>query len=341
MKHVTLKLAFAFALLALLVAPMGAQVATTQTTLSNTITQTQTLVQLASATGVVAPSFAAANVPTGNQTLIYMDREAMFVTGVNGTFISVIRGFANTRAEAHNSGVVVWVGPPFYFSDQVLDPVGACTATAISNLPRITLATGSIMDCVNSQFVNSSDGYFFVPAQGSCVEAASANAGTGDGTFIVDGSVPALKGILSASGAGSLVFTCDFTVPGERFRVGKGVVIQDLTYLYSPQTTAPTSMTASTFKSFTAPVPAASETTASATLVDQCNTCTQVPAIASGNFTAVAAGRYYSEKVVLGTPLNVTTPLQTFVFTFALAQSAASAMTVTSPGYWVHYSTAY
>ena len=190
---------------------------------------------------------------------------------------------------------------------------------------------------VNSGSFNTgvSDYTFFVPAT-DCSAAVTGTAGTGNNTVIIDGSVPALKASSTNAGASNATFTCLFQFPASRLATGKGFTISDITYLYSVQTTSATSMVASTFKSFTAPTAAASETASSATLVDQCNTCVQTPAVASGNLTSVSAGQYYSEKVALGTALAVNTDLQTFVFTFQINQSAAAAQIVTSPGLYVH-----
>ena len=182
------------------------------------------------------------------------------------------------------------------------------------------------------------DGYFTVSPL-ACVGATSGTAGAGNDTLIVDGSVPALK-ISSTAAAGSTsTFTCQIAVP-TRFTAGKGIVIQDITYLYSVQTTTATSMVASTLGSFTAPVAGTSEAASSATLVATFGgAVTQTPVVGSANLTAVSAGQYYSEKVAFGTPVQVSN-LQNLVFTFAIAQSASAAQIVTTPGLIVHYSVA-
>ena len=73
------------AALAALFVPVAAQAQTTltSTTLSAAVgtppASGTSCFNVASATGIVAPSFAASNVPTGNQTELYVDKEAMLV----------------------------------------------------------------------------------------------------------------------------------------------------------------------------------------------------------------------------------------------------------------------
>lgn len=146
----TIKNILALAIFALFGVTAFGQVAMTTTTLSAAISSTATSFVIASATGVVAPSFAVPNQPTGNQTVLYVDREAMFVTGINGTFVSVLRGYRNTVAEGHANAAIVYVGPPSYFSDNDLDHFGSCIAANETALPRINIATGHIFSCGTS-----------------------------------------------------------------------------------------------------------------------------------------------------------------------------------------------
>lgn len=325
------------------------QAVMTQTTLTNAIDNRTRTIILGSVTGINAPSQPVANgaidAPTGsNVTIVMIEKEAMRVTAAaNGLIVSVARGTDGTRAVAHAANAVVWIGPSSYYAR--INPTGSCTATTETVLPKLVLLTGDQYTCPTSgpnlntwtkqgvgETLTFTDATFFVPPT-ACFGKASANAGSGDGTLILDGSVPALKS--SATAAANLQFSCTIFVPS-RLTANKGFTITDITYLYSPQTTAPTSMVASTFKSFTAPAAATGETASSATLVDRCATCVQTPVVGSGNFTALSAGQYYSEKVALGTPYKVNNDLQGFVFTFELDQSAASAMIVTTPGLYVH-----
>lgn len=95
------------------------QTALNQTRLSAALSTSygQNLV-VASATGI--------NAPNGTtQTLLLIDTEAMFVTAVNGTTITVTRGYNSTAARPHISGARVLVGPVQAFI--TYDPSGACT----------------------------------------------------------------------------------------------------------------------------------------------------------------------------------------------------------------------
>jgi hypothetical protein len=94
--------------------PLCAQTLLVQTTLSAAITSGQTHITVASATGVVATS-----------TLLFVDKEALFVEAANGTLLTVQRGASGTRASAHVSGAGVLLGPPNAFV--AVDPQGSCT----------------------------------------------------------------------------------------------------------------------------------------------------------------------------------------------------------------------
>jgi hypothetical protein len=89
----------------------------------------QTVV-VGSASGISAPS-------NGFTTYIYVGREAMAVTGVSGTTISVIRGVAGSRATPHVSGATVYVGAPSYFVSYPQS--GACTRANQVALPTINI----------------------------------------------------------------------------------------------------------------------------------------------------------------------------------------------------------
>lgn len=89
---------------------------------------------------------------------LYMDREAMSVTSVAGTTVTVARGISGTRAAAHISGTVVYSGPANYFSQS--EPSGMCVATAEVALPRIVGGLGNIYDCKDSVWVKYADGGF-------------------------------------------------------------------------------------------------------------------------------------------------------------------------------------
>jgi hypothetical protein len=192
----------------------------------------------------------------------------------------------------------------------------------------------------NAGNIAANDGYVVLPASACASSVTSGTGGTGNNTYIIDGSVTALKANSTASTA-TLAITCDLSLP-TRLTSGAGIVIQDVTFLYSQQGTNTTlSMVASpTLGTFTAPVASTSETASSATLVSAGGTLTYTPAVASANLTAVSAGQYYSEKVGLGTPFAVNTNLQDLILQFSFANSGSVAMLITVPGVIVHYSIA-
>lgn len=110
----TLKTLSLILLVVLLGAFASAQTSLTQTTLSSALTSSATIVRVASATGI-----------TAGTTLLYVDKEAMFVNSISGTVVGVTRGSAGTKAFAHVSGAMVLSGPPPAFVSY--EPSGACT----------------------------------------------------------------------------------------------------------------------------------------------------------------------------------------------------------------------
>lgn len=114
-----------------------AQTALTQTTLAAGVTTTaQIYVRLTSATGV-----------TANNTILFMDSEAMFVNSVSGTVIGITRGYFGTQAMTHASGAMVLIGPPAAFVD--IDPSGSCTPGSgiFAYAPIVNLKNGNQWLC--------------------------------------------------------------------------------------------------------------------------------------------------------------------------------------------------
>lgn len=174
---------FAFAALVLafvMVVPAHGQVTMTSTTTSAILNGTATCFNVAAATGIVAPSFNTPNQPTGNQTLLVIDQEAIFVSQISGTYVCGIRGYAKTTAAAHVSGAKVWVAPPAAFAAQ--DPqYGQCVRTQLPYVPIVSLATGNTFDCMGLTTAGrivktNSPG---VPVLGSAVTAATSITPTG------------------------------------------------------------------------------------------------------------------------------------------------------------------
>lgn len=113
-KTLITSLLFVAVLAAASIAAFG-QTALTQTTLSAAVGSATRSIPLTSATGV-----------TANQTLLYIDQEALFVTATSGTLATVgPRGSSGTKAFAHASGAMVLLGPPPAFISY--QPAGSCT----------------------------------------------------------------------------------------------------------------------------------------------------------------------------------------------------------------------
>lgn len=192
MTKTLMKIAVLFGLVALAVTPAAqAQATMTSTTLSTALASASSTVQscfnVASATGITAPNFSTPNQPTGNQTLLVVNHEAIFVNSVTGTFVCGTRGYATTRANAHVSGATVWVGPPTAFLNSDPGEGNACTATALAYLPIVTVG-GNTYDCLGvapaSVVVRTSSPG--VPAVGSTVASATTITPTGT-EFAVSG----------------------------------------------------------------------------------------------------------------------------------------------------------
>lgn len=95
------------------------------TTLSGAINATQTSFGVAAATNITAPT----STTGAGFTYLYIDAELMFVTGVNGTVVQVLRGQGGTQAVAHGATAGVLIGLPSDFSP--FQPgVGAFSAVA-------------------------------------------------------------------------------------------------------------------------------------------------------------------------------------------------------------------
>lgn len=121
--------------------------AITNTTLSAAVLTTDTVINVASATGITAPNF-----QTGSGiTWLRIDQELMLVIGVSGTVINVLRGQNGTPAQAHLVNTAVAIGLPGDFSQVNETLVAASIATATIgalNLPPVFL--GGSADAIPS-----------------------------------------------------------------------------------------------------------------------------------------------------------------------------------------------
>lgn len=115
------------------------------------------IIQVTSATGIVGnnPNLGV-TLSQPNQTGLFIDREFMIVTAVNGTSLTVLRGQRGTIAAPHASGAMVLVGKPFWFYD--MDPGGtpnsgtgisgvACVAANVVSSPWVNVRTGGQWVC--------------------------------------------------------------------------------------------------------------------------------------------------------------------------------------------------
>lgn len=131
--------------------PAIGQTILTNTTFSSAVADSKTqLVVVASATGINAPL---ASDPT-KATMLYADRELMFVKAVSGTTITVIRGYGHTSGSPHTSAEFVFVIPVNLstFFSQI--PHGACTRGNELALPRVEPVSGTVSDCLGGQWTN-------------------------------------------------------------------------------------------------------------------------------------------------------------------------------------------
>lgn len=81
------------------------------------------------------------------QTILFVDREAIGVMSLNGKVLSVQRGLDGTKQAAHSTSATVWFGPPTFFSINVTEPSGTCTAANEIALPRFFENFGTGWTC--------------------------------------------------------------------------------------------------------------------------------------------------------------------------------------------------
>ena len=142
------------------------QVQPTFTTLSAAIggNGSATTLQVTSATG-----FVASNQFTGQDYAVFVDNEAMRITAVSGTTITVQRGYGQSVQTPHNNAALAIVGlvgsqaapanaGGVFIMNQM---VGACTASAWPYLPLVQMSTTAVggqalYDCKNGQWLKQS-----------------------------------------------------------------------------------------------------------------------------------------------------------------------------------------
>lgn len=338
----TLLVAFALAI-GLFSSPAAAQTTVTTTTLSSAVTSNQNTVQVVSASTLAV-----------NQ-LLFMDREAMLINAVNGTVISVQRGYMGSGGAPHVSGVTVYsgaqgssAGGPFWAGDP---NVGSCTYSSEQYSLRIVPSTGRIWACSNGQWMNVVDAFVFV-SQTSCNSSVSGN-GTGTNGYTVKGtapSIPVVQAQTDTTSTNTHYFMCNIPLP-TRLAPFKAAYVVDVEFYYGVQTTALGTQVATlasgtmnsktVFTTIAYPTPAASETAtglAEATRADS-GTLTITPVVASFNTGTTTAGQFYSAKFTPSSPIAMSTDRQQLLFTISLLNTATSATITNSPGFVVHYRT--
>lgn len=140
-----IRLSLVVALLLGMAPAVYAQATLAQTTLSSAVADPTVTPP---AQTVVVASATCANCSTGALvagSVLFVDREAMLVRAVSSTTLTVTRGYLGTRAQAHLSGAVVYLGSPDDF--YVVNATGACTSTQQAILPRLNVSTADVQVC--------------------------------------------------------------------------------------------------------------------------------------------------------------------------------------------------
>jgi len=130
-----------------MVTPSAAQVILNYTTLSAAMTATATTLTLTSASAVGTATVGAPAV--GN--MLYVEHEAMVITAITGTRVTVNRGQSGTFAAAHATSAQVFTGPGSAFR-QADPPLQACTTATMGVRPWINVINGNIWQCVSSKW---------------------------------------------------------------------------------------------------------------------------------------------------------------------------------------------
>ncbi len=332
--NTTMKFALALALIALAALPVSAQQTLTQTTLTANVGSTSTVFPLASVTGVVAPSG-----PQGVRTVLYIDHSAYFVTGLSGLNVSVTRGVRGTYGGAsHLNGSTVYVGPDdqYHFAGSATSPApqlrGSCTATNQNTLPIIEVSSGRAITCTGNPGQWASIEEQYIPPT-NCTFAPTTLTQTATYPQIGASNIFVLNSVTNAA-AGTDTLTCTF-LPKTQVTTGQGAILQDVTVLIGSQVVAPTSIGTATLGTITFGAAATAGTASTVTPVALGGTITTVsPTLLT---TVTTAGAFLTVKSTPGSYVNLNTDRQIVQYTLPILQSAASAMTLNTPGLLVHY----
>jgi hypothetical protein len=217
MKHFLSRFGLTVALVVGLASLVGAQTTVTQTTLAVAVNQGDTFVTLTSATGVLANITNA----TTSGSLLFVDREALFVISLSGAVARVQRGYDSTFQDAHAVGAPVFVGQLGSLANGVsqggpfvrTDPgPGGCLLTAESYSLRINTRTSTIWSCVNSTWmaVNDATAHTFknYPGAGLPIASVAGVIAPTSGLFHITGAL-AITGITVPPGCAT---GCQITI---------------------------------------------------------------------------------------------------------------------------------
>lgn len=308
------------------------------TSTSAAITSTQSCFAVASATGITAPTATAPGTTLYVVDVGQTSGEKMVVNTVSSTTVCVDR----TRgggAYAHASGAQVLAGSANWFYST--DPKGRCSTTdntlpGTYSGPWFNLVTGQEWQCsaITGTWVRNGD-YIQHVSPSQCTFAPTTLTTTNTYTSVGASSAFVLNAVSNAA-AGTQTLVCDFLVP-TRVTATRGAVLKDITVMIGSQVVAPTSIGTSTLGTVSFPTPVATTQTASVvTPVAAGSTVTQLGPTTTV-LTVTTAGAFLTFKYTYAAAVSLSTDLQLLHFTVPYVQSAASAMTLNTPGIFVHY----
>jgi hypothetical protein len=244
-------------------------------------------------------------------------------------------GFSQTAGAFRYVGTLAsWQGNPC--NEQAGDIAFASDATPGTNVYLCTSRnTWTHLGILQSDIpvLTFTDGSVFI-SPATCWFFPTTATATTTLTTLGASNVPVLN-TTTNSAAGSVTLQCPIRVP-DRLTLGKGATINDVTVFYGIQTSAATSINGAAISSITFPTPGATETPSTVTPAAIPGSVTQ--STTTGNLAITTAGAFYSSKLTLGTPFNMSTDEQVLYVTLVFNNTATSVLTVNTPGVIVHYS---
>lgn len=224
---ITRKLAFLLFVFAALLLPsvsLAQQNLLVQTTLaaalplpsSTSTPNSPQTVQLTSATGIVAQGLnPTATINAQNFWVLYVDREEIAVTQIQGTTIQGIRGYNSTKATSHVNGAMVLYGKAAWFNNtdpgaitsqggiSAVSAGSSCVLSAVFAHPWVNTRTGQ-------QWICSTDTLSWVPGFNNGFGAGGNNVPSAGTEASVAGTNAVLGPVFAISGTNAIV---TFTPP--------------------------------------------------------------------------------------------------------------------------------